>query len=37
MDKMDKTDKFVDLQVNGFMGIDFSSSDLTKEKFIYAC
>jgi len=37
MDKMHKKDKFVDLQVNGFMGIDFSSPDLTKKKFIYAC
>lgn len=28
---------FVDLQVNGYKGIDFSSSDLTKERFIFAC
>jgi N-acetylglucosamine-6-phosphate deacetylase len=28
---------FVDLQVNGHLGIDFSSPDLTKESFIHAC
>lgn len=28
---------FVDLQVNGYMGVDFSGSDLTKERFIFAC
>jgi len=28
---------FVDLQVNGFMGIDFSSPDLTEESFLRAC
>jgi N-acetylglucosamine-6-phosphate deacetylase len=28
---------FVDLQVNGFMGIDFSSPDLTAESFSCAC
>ena len=27
----------VDLQVNGFMGVDFSSPDLTEEPFIWAC
>lgn len=28
---------FVDLQVNGFKGVDFSSPDLTEEKFCFAC
>ena len=28
---------FVDLQVNGYLGVDFSSPDLTQESFIYAC
>lgn len=28
---------FVDLQVNGFKGIDFSSPDLTEKDFIHAC
>ena len=28
---------FVDLQVNGFKGVDFSSPDLTEEKFIQTC
>jgi len=28
---------FVDLQVNGFLGVDFSSPDLTEEGIIYAC
>lgn len=28
---------FVDLQVNGYKGIDFSSFDLTEESCIYAC
>ncbi len=28
---------FIDLQVNGYLGIDFSSPDLTEERFIYAC
>lgn len=28
---------FIDLQVNGYKGIDFSSADLTKEQFIWAC
>ena len=28
---------FVDLQVNGYKGVDFSSPDLTEEKLIYAC
>ncbi len=28
---------FVDLQVNGYKGVDFSSSDLTKERFVFAC
>lgn len=28
---------FVDLQVNGFMGIDFSSPDLTEDQFLFAC
>ena len=28
---------FVDLQVNGYLGVDFSSDDLTSESFIYAC
>lgn len=28
---------FIDLQVNGFKGIDFSNSNLTKEEFVFAC
>lgn len=28
---------FVDLQVNGYKGVDFSSPDLTEERFIFAC
>ena len=28
---------FIDLQVNGYKGVGFSSLDLTEEKFIYAC
>jgi N-acetylglucosamine-6-phosphate deacetylase len=28
---------FVDLQVNGFVGVDFSSPDLTAESFAHAC
>jgi N-acetylglucosamine-6-phosphate deacetylase len=28
---------FVDLQVNGYLGVDFSSPDLTEESFIMAC
>ncbi|MEX1212103.1 MAG: hypothetical protein WEA36_04585 [Balneolaceae bacterium] len=28
---------FVDLQVNGFMGVDFSSGELTRETFLTAC
>lgn len=28
---------FVDLQVNGYKGVDFSSSDLTRERFVFAC
>lgn len=28
---------FVDLQVNGYKGIDFSSPDLTEEQFLFAC
>ena len=28
---------FVDLQVNGYRGVDFSSSDLTRERFVFAC
>jgi N-acetylglucosamine-6-phosphate deacetylase len=28
---------FVDLQVNGFVGVDFSSPELTEESFIHAC
>lgn len=28
---------FVDLQVNGYKGVDFSGKDLTEERFIYAC
>lgn len=28
---------FVDLQVNGFLGVDFSSPDLTAESFALAC
>lgn len=28
---------FVDLQVNGYLGVDFSSPELTEESFIFAC
>lgn len=28
---------FVDLQINGFLGVDFSSPDLTEEDFIRVC
>lgn len=28
---------FVDLQVNGYKGVDFSSSELTEERFVFAC
>lgn len=28
---------FIDLQVNGHKGVDFSSPDLTEEKIVYAC
>ena len=28
---------FVDLQVNGYKGVDFACIDLTEEKFIYGC
>lgn len=28
---------YVDLQVNGYKGVDFSSSDLTREQFVFAC
>lgn len=28
---------FVDLQVNGYKGVDFSSPDLTEEQFVFAC
>ncbi len=28
---------FVDLQVNGYKGVDFSSTDLTEERFLFAC
>src|SRR6056297_3494149 len=28
---------YIDLQVNGFKGVDFSSSELTEERFLYAC
>ncbi len=28
---------FVDLQVNGYKGVDFSSPDLDEEHFLYAC
>jgi N-acetylglucosamine-6-phosphate deacetylase len=28
---------YVDLQVNGFLGVDFSSSSLTKDGLIYVC
>lgn len=28
---------YVDLQVNGYKGVDFSSSELTEERFLYAC
>lgn len=28
---------FVDLQVNGYKGVDFSSKELTEKSFIYAC
>lgn len=27
---------FVDLQVNGYKGVDFSSSDLTRDRFVFA-
>ncbi|NBC64150.1 MAG: N-acetylglucosamine-6-phosphate deacetylase [Bacteroidetes bacterium] len=27
---------YVDIQVNGYKGVDFSSSDLTEERFLYA-
>ncbi|MCE5340008.1 MAG: amidohydrolase family protein [Planctomycetaceae bacterium] len=29
--------KLIDLQVNGYMGVDFSSPQLTESDFIYAC
>ncbi len=35
--KKEKLKGFVDLQVNGYKGVDFSSLDLTEEAFIYAC
>lgn len=28
---------FVDLQVNGYKGVDFSSSELNEERFLFAC
>ena len=28
---------FVDVQVNGFLGVDFSNPDLTEADFIRAC
>jgi len=28
---------FIDLQINGYKGVDFTGSDLTEEQFIYAC
>jgi N-acetylglucosamine-6-phosphate deacetylase len=28
---------FIDLQVNGFKGIDFSSAELTEDSFVFAC
>jgi N-acetylglucosamine-6-phosphate deacetylase len=28
---------FIDLQVNGYKGVDFSSSDLTRKEFVSAC
>ncbi|MEX0928858.1 MAG: amidohydrolase family protein [Balneolales bacterium] len=28
---------FADLQVNGYKGVDFSSPELTREAFVYAC
>lgn len=28
---------FVDLQINGYKGVDFSSSELTEERFLFAC
>jgi N-acetylglucosamine-6-phosphate deacetylase len=35
---MDKPSKvLIDLQINGFMGVDFSNASLTQEKFAEAC
>lgn len=34
---MIKVPGFIDLQVNGFMGIDFSNSSLNEEEFVRAC
>ncbi|HLR32482.1 MAG TPA: amidohydrolase family protein, partial [Fodinibius sp.] len=28
---------FIDLQVNGYAGVDFSNPELTEEKFVHAC
>ena len=29
--------KLIDLQVNGYMGVDFSSLDLNESDFFWAC
>ena len=37
MVKVNDLSGFVDLQVNGFLGVDFSSPDLTEADFVRAC